>query len=260
MAKRWTKEELEYLQNNYKHSKIKQIAKKLGRTEGAIGERAYFLGIGKWQENLGYLVSSKAGKLIGKDSRTLEKAGLKFKREGKLKVIELESFIKWLKNNQDKWDSRKLEEYGLGVEPEWLREKRKRDFIKPSFNKSWTKKETDLLIAGYIADKSFRELAESLNRSEGAIRSKISKLKVANKLPKNKIILRWSDEETNMLLELEKNNLTDEEIAYELGRDALHITDRRRNLRNKGLYIGKKGEYKCLYEIVGKEQSLKQEQ
>ena len=95
----------------------------------------------------------------------------------------------------------------------------------------------------YLADKSFSELAESLNRSEGAIRSKINKLKYANKLPKKKIILRWSDEETNMLLDLEKNNLTDEEIAYELGRDKEHIVDKRRNLRNKGMYFGNKKDF-----------------
>lgn len=247
MPRRWTNEELEYLQSNYKHTKIKKIAKKLNRTEGAVEERAYLIGVSNWKDNLGFISAYQAGKIIGKDSRTLQNAGLKFRREGKLKVIELESFIKWLKNNQDKWDSRKLEEYGLGVEPKWLREKRTRDFVKTTFNKAWTKKETDILIAGYLADKSFSELAESLNRSEGAIRSKINKLKVANKLPKKKIILRWSDEETNMLLELEKNNLTDEEIAYELGRDKEHIVDKRRNLRNKGMYFGNKKDFSNQY-------------
>ena len=115
MLRRWTKEELEYLQSNYKHTKIKKIAKKLNRTEGAVEERAYLIGVSNWKDNLGYVSAYQAGKLIGKDSRTLQNAGLEFRREGKLKVIELENFIKWLKNNQDKWDSRKLEEYGLAV-------------------------------------------------------------------------------------------------------------------------------------------------
>ena len=46
----------------------------------------------------------------------------------------------------------------------------------------------------------------------------------------------WSKEEINKMLELEKQGLTDKEIAYKLGRKRIHITDKRRMLRKQGLY------------------------
>jgi len=43
-----------------------------------------------------------------------------------------------------------------------------------------------------------------------------------------------------MLLEFEKKGLSDKEIAYELGREKEHITQKRKFMRDNGKYHGYK--------------------
>lgn len=241
--KTWTKEEMDYMYENYKGKvNVKKISIELNRSVTAIKARATKMGIGKWLEHQGYLTGNNVREILDKDPRAMAKLGLKFTKVGFFNVIKFENFVKWLKNNQDKWDSRKVEEYGLGVEPQWLKEKRKIDSSKPIISTKWTQKETEKLIAAYLLGKTVEEIAKEINRTCGGVNSKIVKLKSINKLPKKRIILKWTEEETKMLLELEKQNKTDIEIAYELGRDKIHIVDKRRNMRNRGLYTGMKGD------------------
>ena len=50
----------------------------------------------------------------------------------------------------------------------------------------------------------------------------------------------WTQEEMDMLLEFEKKGLSDKEIAYELGREKEHITQKRKFMRDNGKYHGYK--------------------
>jgi len=88
--------------------------------------------------------------------------------------------LEWLKNNQDKWNSTRLDEYGLGVEPQWLKEKRKTDIDIPKrkFYK-WTKQEDQKLILYYKQGKlTYKQIGEKLNRSESAVDHRLSKLDI----------------------------------------------------------------------------------
>lgn len=246
--KNWTQEEESYLMDNWGTMTIKNLARSLCRTEDAIIVRAKRLKLGS--PYMEYLNANQASQILGVDSHTvtdywIQKCGLKAKRQAMRNMpmwrICIDDLTEWLEQNQDKWDSRKVELYALGQEPEWMKEKRRADMKLPiqRFQK-WTKKEEQLLMEYYRIGKSKKEIGHILGRTESGIQRKISRLKESGKLERSKIICHWGDEEIGMLLELERQGLSDAEIAWELGREAEHIVDKRRCLRKEGKYDGYK--------------------
>lgn len=69
-------------------------------------------------------------------------------------MIKHIDMLNWLENNQEKFDSRKIDFYALGSEPEWLQDKRKRDKRLPRNRfKKWTQSENNLLMILYQKGK-----------------------------------------------------------------------------------------------------------
>lgn len=243
-ALRWTKEELDYLENNWGIVSVAHIARTLNRTENAVISKAEKLGLGSCYESSGDLSAGAVARLLKIDAHTvinwIRKYNLKAKKKALIKqevfFIKLSNLIEWLKNNQKKWDSRKLELYGLGTEPEWLKEKRKKDLDLPKRKlQKWTKDDDSLLISYMQMGKSQAEIGELLQRTRKSVQKRLSILKGKGIVPKN-ILIPWTEKEDEILLTMDKQGKTDKEIAWELGRDVHHVRDHRRNLRNKGLY------------------------
>ncbi len=244
--KTWTEEEKEKLRELWGEYSIGHISKKLKRKESAIEVMAGKLRLGCRYKN--YMSANQAGELLGVEGRVLirwKDKGLKIKtKEGverQRHLICIEDLTKFLKDNQDLWDSRKLELFALGQEPEWLKEKRRKDMKEPAKHGArWTKQEEGMLIAQYNAGKSKKEIAAMLGRSEMGVQRKVDKLKSSGKLDKKVIICPWIKEEINIMLEMEKQHKSDAEIAWALGREEIHIRDKRRRMREKGEYEGYK--------------------
>lgn len=95
-------------------------------------------------------------------------------------LIKLEDFIKWLKAHQDLWDSRRLEPYALGYEPEWLVEKRKRDseITTKSRGTKYTPYEDALIVMYLKQDKTQKEIGALIGRSEASVNARIMRLDV----------------------------------------------------------------------------------
>ena len=119
------------------NSSIYAIQKHLNRGKDAIKIKATRLGLkGATTNSYKYITACKASKILGIDRhkvcRWINDGVLKAKyqaicKERKMWCIKFEDFIVFLKNNQNLWDSRKLEEYSLGYEYEWLKKKRFED-------------------------------------------------------------------------------------------------------------------------------------
>lgn len=245
----WTKEEEAFLHENWGVQTLTYIANSLKRKETAIRARAYVLGLGDSKSAGGlYYTPPEVAELIGVNTTTIynwiDKKILKARRKKLINKlyyqISGENLIEFLRENTDKWDSRNLKEYALGCEPDWLKEKRKKDRGKKIRNKNWTNEEDAKLINYIEIGYSMEEIAKRLNRTKNAIHARSQRLRKQNRLKPTKIMLYWTEEEIEMMLEMEKQGLTDEEIAIELGRERIHIADKRRTMREKGEYKGYK--------------------
>lgn len=235
--KNWTKKEEEILKELWGEKTPSSIAKKLKRTETAIVVRAKKLKLGPYCQE--YLAFNNIADLVGLDSHciseTWKNKGLKYKKYKNKYLVKLENLLKFMKENQDLWDSRKLEPLILGKEPKWLKEKRELDKKQPK-NKfaRWTPAQDNMLIT-YLRKYNYEEIGKMLGRSTNSVERRVSRLKEKGKLPKN-IMVPWTKKEDEYLIEMDKIGIMDKEIAYNLGREVSHIRDHRRNLKNRGKY------------------------
>lgn len=201
MNRRWSQNEIEFLQENWGERKVHCIAKVLKRSDYAIILKAQKIGLQGCYKSNEYLCAYDVAKILGVDIHTvinywIGKCGLKATKKALIQFeswkITQKNLLSWLKNNQDKFDSRKIELYGLGVEPKWLKEKRKKDIEIPKrrFQK-WTKVEDEKLIIYREMGKKQREIAEILNRSLHAVERRLTRLKEKGiiKIDRNKIYI-----------------------------------------------------------------------
>lgn len=190
-GKVWTTEELEYIREKWGEKTVPEIARKLGRSINAVKVKTTRLGFGGqiWSGEM--MSARKVSELLGVDIHAvtdywIPKLGLRAKNkrrgvsEKKTTIIMFEDLLRFLKTNQDVWDSRRVEEYALGVEFDWLKEKRKRDRELPLRRlQKWTPTEDQQLIILYKrGDLTKAEIAKRLNRSYSSIEHRILRLDI----------------------------------------------------------------------------------
>ena len=238
--KTWNEEEKEFLEEKWGNTSLQALAKKLGRTEEGIIQKAKDIGLGSYYSE--FIQFTGIANLLKIDFHCVKRwkdKGLIYKTnnnpEGLRYYVRMSNLVKFLKENQDLWDSRRLDKYSLGSEFNWLVKKRKMDNKLPrKRNQKWTIQEEKLLI-NYMADYTYKEIGNILGRSENGIQRKVDRLKDKKLIPKE-CLVPWSDKERQMLIDFDKQGVEDKDIAEEFGRDTLCISSQRRFMRQKGLY------------------------
>lgn len=213
----WSEEEEDFLIESWGYKTADRIASELHRKPTAIIKRAKVLQLGS-PIDAEYITRTSLSKILDIDGKTLINMGIPFRRK-KFKnryfhVIRMVEVIRWLKNNQDKFNAAKIEEYGLGVEPEWLKEKRKADRnLKVRDRKKFDEKDDANLRAMYRMNIPIEQIAIELKRSPSAIRRRL--YRIGLKKVKKKCVL-WSREEEYILKELLYNTDKDLKAISEL--------------------------------------------
>lgn len=235
-GRNWTKDELDYLRDNWGSLSIRTIAKNLGRTVTAIRLKAYREGLGPFLESGEYLTLNQLYMVIrGCDNshggtytkqQWIEK-GLPIKKRkvdnNSFQVVYLSDFWKWAEKNRTLIDFSKMEPFSLGEEPKWLDEQRKADNERKAYYKTtpWTKAEDQLLIDLLNTFKySYRDLSKRLQRTEGAIKRRMIILGIKARpvrMPPNKL---WTPEETRLLIDLYNKGYCNNTIANYINRSS----------------------------------------
>lgn len=214
MAKRWTKEEIEYLMSKWGSVSIPVIAKRLGRTESSITNKARRLKLGPHLENadcisLNQLYMAMRGSWGGTYTKQqwIDK-GLSV-RTHKVKncsflVVNVDDFWEWAEKNRTILDFSNLEENILGKEPDWVKEQRKIDKMNSFFKRTpWTPEEDKLLTELLKQYRyTYKELSIRLRRTEGAIKRRVIDLRIKHRPLRMPNHNPWTVEETNQLIEL----------------------------------------------------------
>jgi hypothetical protein len=169
----WQIWEVEYLEEFAGLIPLEKIAKKLGRTLGAIRTKCNKEGI-PLVRNATMLQLSDVARIVGTDNKTVwywinlhglpcKRMALNFKERP---FVQFEHLIKWLEHNQDKWYADNMEHLALGQEPKWLKEKRYRDRVRKDKKrqKPWTDRECERVIDLRQIGKTWEQIAEILER------------------------------------------------------------------------------------------------
>lgn len=179
MAKRWTQEEMDFLEDKWGVISVKAIAKQLNKSINAVIVKSERMRLGGAYES--YLTTNKLGEMFGIHRQTvlrnwITNGGLKATstpfRSQRIYRVKLEDLVEWLKANQDKWSSNSLELHALGEEFDWLVEKRKLDSKQDNKAREWTIGEYNLLIELSDAGVPLKEIADKLNRTYYSVRRK----------------------------------------------------------------------------------------
>jgi len=135
LGKKWSEKEIEYLDENWGKSTLVSLSTHLKRTKKAVVLKSKRLKLGASTRADEYLTANQVAVLLNINNHTVlrwikyhylkaNKKVLLYKR--RFFLIKHSDLLKWLENNQDKFDSRRIDYLNLGYEPEWLQKKRKR--------------------------------------------------------------------------------------------------------------------------------------
>lgn len=217
IGRNWTKEEKEYLCEKWGIVSVSTIAKKLNRTETAIIVRSQRMGLGAFLESgdyitwnqlqiaLGMGASGSGYKMVSWVQNRNFPLHTKRIRSNTFKVVYLDEFWEWAEKNQTFLDFSRFEPYSLGMEPDWVQEKRRQDYSGRRQVKMtpWTALE-DKRLARLVEKQQygFRELSQMMGRTEGAIQRRLTDLEIKDRPVKADNTIKWIDTEFTLLGEM----------------------------------------------------------
>lgn len=194
-GKAWTKKDLEMLYElSYTHTPH-QISKKMSRTVKAVTSRQELEGIKGFCVSNGTYISARAlANILDVDPHTVIRWKNKYDDfpSERVKVIDnyvefivYDKILAWLKKHQDLFDASGIEMFALTQEPEWLRDKRTKDYARKSELMrectKWTPAEENRLAYLIRTGKSINEIAKIMQRTVGSIYHKKARLGIITK-------------------------------------------------------------------------------
>ena len=172
--RRWTKEEIEKLEelsNKYTKS---DIAKKMNRSVGSVNGKLNALGIGglinvtdKWTFSM---IAEAVGASKNAICRTWKKHGLKYVRRANYYLVNEKDLHKFMKENPCLWDATKCD-YSLFCKYDWFMEKLSEDKKIPLDQRgyNWTEYQRNQFILLKKRGFSHREIAEKIGKTQRSI-------------------------------------------------------------------------------------------
>lgn len=238
--KKWTQEELDFLEEKWGVLSKKLIAKKLNRSLNSVIVKAVRLGLGRYinardEITLNLLINTLGYKnSYSWVSKKFENHNIPIKKmkiiDKSVKMVNINEFWKWAEKNKEILNFADFEEGALGKEPVWVKEKRnidKNSLNKINRNRLWTKYEEQLLISKVKSMRyTYEELSKEFNRTEGAIKSRLNKLQTSYRpLERDRHII-WTEEENNTLLQMYKEGYGANQIARKINKSEFSVKER----------------------------------
>jgi hypothetical protein len=239
--RRWTKDEEEYLTDNWGHISVPSLCKKLNRTKSAIMIRVQKLGLPPFLESgeyitLNQLIAAVTGTPTGytyKIKSWVENRGLpvhnKRNNQCTWRVVYIDEFWKWAEKNKAFLDFSKMEPMILGKEPKWVAEQRRKDIIsKANYRKDpWTPQEDANLKRLLKQFKyGYAQLSKMLGRSAGAIQRRICDLKLKERPVKADNHRSWEAQHFQILADMIRDGYSYGAIGEVLGKSEKAIRGR----------------------------------
>lgn len=231
-AKNWTIEEKEYLEDNWGLKSVPTIAKNLNRSIDAVVVMKNRIGLGSFLDSGEYITFNQLKLALNinggsgyKNISWVKNRNFPIKTKKVLnnsfQVVYLEDFWKWAEQYQTFIDWFKVEKNILGKEPEWVDQQRKISYKTKRIIKMtpWTNIEDEYLKSLISEYKySYKEIAEKLSRTEGAIIRRCQDLNIKGRPIKADNHIKWTYEELIKLRELLLNRTSYELMSKEIGR------------------------------------------
>lgn len=177
-GRRWTKEEIQTLENMSGTFTVAVMAKRLGRTFDAVNIKLNRIGLSGFEKSTDMLTMNQVCQMIGVDSRTIKNRwknkGLHIMRKGNYLVIHQNELIRYLQEHPEDWNAAKITDDSIIMRFTWYKDKRKQDTRNQYF---WMPEEVARLRYLRHQGYSIREIAGQMGRSESSIKYKLYRRK-----------------------------------------------------------------------------------
>lgn len=169
--KKWTKEEREYLKENWGVLKLDTMCKRLGRTKRAVEKVAYIdLKLGN---QMPWYSLKEVSEMTGINKDTIRNRINKYnlphhraKTKQKPYMLDEVQIRKFLRENQDVWHYDNLTINLFENNTKWLIDKIEKDKTRTNkYKKTWTDEEDFILLDRLKRGYSYEEIAKELNRT-----------------------------------------------------------------------------------------------
>ena len=212
-SRKWTPEQVEYLQENWGKKSIPALAKSLERSEYAIKVKANRLHLGSLLDSGDYITFNQLYKAIyGRNPSAEERVRLArydfpmhFHRvqNNKFRIVFLDEFWNWAEHNKTHIDFSRMEPYALGMEPDWLSRHRSAQYnqrMKLKSSMRWSAG-ADAQLQRMLAEgkSTIDDLCRALGRSAGSIYKRIQLKELPRPKPAEKRSSEWTAEEYAIL-------------------------------------------------------------
>lgn len=240
-GRKWTKEEENYLADNWGQMSVPGLCKKLNRTKNAIMVRVYRMGLPPFLESGEYISLNQLLRAVTGSDKSysykmtswVENRGLPVhnRRNNKntWRVVYLDEFWEWAERNRSFIDFSKMEPLILGKEPEWLVKQRRQDFKESMDYKKdpWTSQEDTALKLHLKQHKfGYAELSKKLNRTAGAIQRRICDLGLKERPVKAYNHIAWEESDFQTLADMIREGCSYGAIGEVLGRSEKAVRGR----------------------------------
>ncbi|MGL5712542.1 MAG: hypothetical protein ACRCX2_05945 [Paraclostridium sp.] len=231
-SKSWSKEEEDFLQDNWGCMSVKGISMSLGRSINAINIKKNKMKLGSFMENGDYISFSQVVKCLGLGftyKKTSWIKNRKFPVKNKLvnnnrfQIVYLDDFWKWAEDNKHFINFSKFEKGMLGKEPDWVDKKRRIDIqTEQRYKKTpWTDKEDEYLIFLLKEQKySYKEVSELMQRTVGAVERRMVDLGLKERPEKAENHIEWTNKEKELVREMILDGFNYELISESVGKSS----------------------------------------
>lgn len=173
-GRRWTEEEIEYLEDAIGSKTVSQIARRLGRSFDSVNLKLNRMGLLGFEKSTDLLTMNQLCIMFGVQSRTVKKKwvgkGLKMGKRGNYLVFRQEEVIRYLKNHPEDWNANDITDDTLIMRYDWYKEKRKTDEKRSYY---WNFQDLSTLKILRHQGYSISEIAKQMGRSESSIKYKL---------------------------------------------------------------------------------------
>lgn len=199
----WRQSEIKSFSNDWLDGSVSKnkLIKKYNRSFPALKKKAFELGLGARPHNDEFLsINEICDEMNVSNDRVSHwlKLGLKYRknRSGKTKyLISQDDLLEFLKQHQDLFNASLISNYLFVTEPNWLKEKRKKDaeFYATNLRNEYTDNDDKTIILLFKCGKSNKEIAVDMKRTENAIAERLRMLGYSRH--------HWNDYEIDILKE-----------------------------------------------------------
>lgn len=175
-ARRWTDEEVQYLEGAVGAVSFNTIAKRLKRTPTAVSVKAFKLGLSNTKDARGELTLNHLSKLAKVDRHTVkywvDSHGLKAKKRvtrhsAVFYFVSPNDFWSWARKNKRIINFSKIEPNSIIPEPDWVDAERRKDYRTVPHRRKmpYSQEEDDRMVFLVKQGYTYKEVGELLGRS-----------------------------------------------------------------------------------------------